>query len=160
MPKQTETTATDTPAQPNDRAIEQVRYELERFASGKDWKEWAKTQLTSLNGVLDKKDRLQRKIRRFVLQNWAEELAEDAISVLCFGESMVTTLNSVLRVAYEPKRSETAPQTPTHIIPADLRHPPASFRVEVAQSLATLMLGGTNSQGLAARSRTGTLQTA
>lgn len=66
-----------------------------------------------------------------VVRNWAEELIEDAVSVLCLGEGAAATLEQVLSQHYGSAGVSLAA--------IDIRHPPSQLRVQVAHALSYRM---------------------
>jgi hypothetical protein len=109
-----------------------------------------------------------------ILQNWAEEMIEDAVGVLCLGDTMATALKEILSQYYKepvkrPPREEktnervTAPAAEgleagagqvaeSHV---DERHPPAGLRVEIASGLSHLLTRSNTAASLASASKIG-----
>jgi hypothetical protein len=86
--------------------------------------------VAAANGLSDIVDAEGRPAKRIV-RNWAEELVEDAVSVLCLGEGAVATLEQVFVQHYgKPGVSVEAP---------DFRHPPSQLRLLVAYGLSHRM---------------------
>ena len=76
----------------------------------------------------------------FVRHTWAEELVEDAVGVLCLGESMVASLEAILHWHYADSEIEEMVARELSGVP-DTRHPPRALRIAVAEQLVRCMQG-------------------
>ncbi|MGB0384778.1 MAG: hypothetical protein ACPGWR_08155 [Ardenticatenaceae bacterium] len=85
----------------------------------------------------------------WVLRNWSEEFIEDAVGVLCLGNSMAHGLTQILSQHYNLEEflaqgirsiidSNIEPGE-VQEVGSDTRHPPAQLRILVAHSLSHLM---------------------
>jgi hypothetical protein len=115
---------------------DELRAQVAQAAVWQQWFDHYRAELEQLTGDNDQAVSADNPPADFILQNWAEELVEDAVGVLCLGEAMTETLESILRRYYDQDISFDEPQPGgAQAIAGDVRHPPIGLRAAVAESL-------------------------
>jgi hypothetical protein len=108
------------------------------------WQTWLETYGDEIDPSLPKTDDDSAPSREIRIE-WMEEFVEDAVGVLCLGNTMAEALRAILSQHYG---SPTVPETGdtgngnagvAAEVVSDFRHPPPSLRVQVALSLSAQM---------------------